>query len=182
MPDRALSPAGVLIGLVLTPRASYLSGVRRSVIQFGLLCWLTLAAVLPAAAESGQVMKVLPHFLDTNGLHTLSPSLYERDAYQAYLRLHPENRTGIRFDVQWKAKGPSFEPRTLRVELRGIAKGSLPRELTLEQPVTSAGWFGRWTSFALTGDKYRDFGEVTAWRVTLREGDHLLGEQKSFLW
>ena len=154
----------------------------RSVIGLVWFCWLTVAAVLPAAAESGQVMKVLPHFLDTNGLHTLSPSLYERDAYQAYLRLHPEKRTGIRFDVQWKAKGPSFEPRTLRLELRGIAKGSLPRELTLEQGVTSAGWFGRWTSLLLNGDKYRDFGEVTAWRVTLWEGDQLLGEQKSFLW
>lgn len=141
-----------------------------------------IAAVLPAAAESGQVMKVLPHFLDTNGLHTLSPSLYERDAYQAYLRQHPEKRSGIRFDVQWKAKGPSFEPRTLRLELRGIAKGSLPRALTLDQTVTSAGWFGRWTSIVLAGDKYRDFGEVTAWRVTLWEGAQLLGEQKSFLW
>jgi|SRR6516162_6548999 hypothetical protein len=154
----------------------------RSVIGLVWFCWLTVAAVLPAAAESGQVMKVLPHFLDTNGLHTLSPSLYERDAYQAYLRLHPEKRTGIRFDVQWKAKGPAFDPRTLQLELRGIAKGSLPRELTLKQGVTSAGWLGRWTSFLLTGDKYRDFGEVTAWRVTLWEGDQLLGEQKSFLW
>lgn len=171
-----------LISLVLAPRASYFSSVRRSVVQLGLLCWLTIAAVVPAAAQSGQVMKVLPHFLDTNGLHTLSPSLFERDAYQAYLRLHPENRSGIRFDVQWKAKGPSFEPRTLRLELRGIAKGRLPKELALEHGVTSTGWLGRWTSFALSGDKYRDFGEVTAWRVTLREGDQLLGEQKSFLW
>jgi len=156
--------------------------MRRVVIRLGLLCWLMIVAVLPAAAESGQVMKVLPHFLDTNGLHTLSPSLYERDAYQAYLRQHPEKRSGIRFDVQWKAKGPSFEPRTLRLELRGIAKGSLPRALTLDQTVTSAGWFGRWTSIVLAGDKYRDFGEVTAWRVTLWEGAQLLGEQKSFLW
>ena len=178
----SFSDKPALISLVLAPRASYFWSVRRSVVQLGLLCWLAIAAALPAAAQSGQVMKVLPHFLDTNGLHTLSPSLYERDAYQAYLRQHPENRSGVRFDVQWKAKGPSFEPRTLRLELRGIAKGSLPRELTLDQPVTSTGWFGRWTSFPLTGDKYRDFGEVTAWRVTLREGDELLGEQKSFLW
>src|SRR5258705_278478 len=169
-------------GLVFGSRASYFSSVRRTVIQLGLLGWLMMAVVFPAAAESGQVMKVLPHFLDTNGLHTLSPSLYERDAYQAYLRQHPENRSGVRFDVQWKAKGPSFEPRTLKLELRGIAKGSLPRELTLEHPVTSAGWFGRWTSFPLIGDKYRDFGEVTAWRVTPPERDQLLGGPKSFLW
>src|SRR6059036_401414 len=105
--------------------------MRRSFVCLSLVC--CFAAVLSANASTGKVLKVLPHFLDTNGLHTLSPSLYERDAYQAYLRQHPEKRSGIRFDVQWKAKGPSFEPRTLRLELRGIAKGSLPRELTLEQ-------------------------------------------------
>ena len=77
---------------------------------------------------------------------------------------------------------PAFEPRKLRLELRGIAKGNLPKELTLEQAVTSAGWFGRWASFVLSGDQYRDFGEVTAWHATIWEGDQLLGEQKSFLW
>jgi hypothetical protein len=32
------------------------------------------------------------------------------------------------------------------------------------------------------GDAYKQFGEVTAWRVSLWSGDQLLGEQKSFLW
>ena len=39
-----------------------------------------------------------------------------------------------------------------------------------------------WTGLALKGDEYEQFGEVTAWRVTLWEGTQLLGEQKSFLW
>ena len=56
-------------------------------------------------AVPARVMKVLPQFLDTNGVHTLSPSLYERDAYQAYLREHPDKRSGIRFEVHWR-KGP----------------------------------------------------------------------------
>jgi len=127
-------------------------------------------------------MKVLPHFLDANGRHTLSPSLYERDAYQAMLRQYPTNRSGIRFDVQWKAKDPPFGKLKLRIELRGIAQGNLPRQLVLEKEVEPGGWFSHWTSLPLIGGAYRDFGEVTAWRATLWNDSELLGEQKSFLW
>ena len=38
----------------------------------------------------------------------MSPSLYERDAYQARLRAHPEHRYGMRFDVQWRADREGF--------------------------------------------------------------------------
>src|SRR5438093_7818208 len=125
--------------------------MRCLVIRLGLLCWLMIAAVLPAAAESGQVMKVLPHFLDTNGLHTLSPSLYERDAYQAYLRQHPEKRSGIRFDVQWKTKPPIVGTPRLIVEMRGIAEGNLPRQIVLEKKVEPSGHFSRWIGFTVSG-------------------------------
>ena len=145
---------------------------------------LYLLTLLSASADNApaRVMKVLPHFLDTNGVHTINPSLYERDAYQAYLREHPEKRTGIRFDVQWKNRAPVFGKLTLRVELRGIVEGKLPRQRILQQDVEPTGWLGRWTSLGLTGREYRDFGEVTAWRVTLLEDNQLLAEQKSFLW
>ena len=53
-----------------------------------------------ASAATGRVLKVLPHLLDTNGLHTLKPSLYERDAYQAYLRKHPDDRWQHMSDVK----------------------------------------------------------------------------------
>lgn len=141
-----------------------------------------LFSVLAASAATGRVIKVLPHFLDLQGRYTLSPSLFERDAYQAKLRRHPELRSGLRFDIHWKIKGAPPAQIKLRVELRGVANGNLPRQLTLEQPVTRKHWFGQWTSIALTGDDYRKFGEMTAWRVTLWDGDQLLGEQKSFLW
>ena len=143
---------------------------------------LLLAAVISApAATTGSVVKVLPHFLDLKGRHALSPSLYDRDAYQAQLRQHPEQRSGIRFDVLWKAQAASGALLKLRVELRGIAKGATPRQKTLESEVKS-GRHSRWTSLTLGGDDYKDFGDVTAWRVTLWDGEQLMGEQKSFLW
>lgn len=159
-------------------RPGYFSLMRRTLM---LLPFLLLLA-FPAEAASGRVIKVLPHFLDRNGQHTLSPSLYERDAYQARLRNRPELRSGIRFDVQWKARGASAAPLTLYVELRGIAAGELPRETVLASEVTPRKWFSQWTGIALTGAEYEDFGEVTAWRVSLWAGDELLGQQKSFLW
>jgi hypothetical protein len=154
--------------------------MRRSLIWLWLAGCLVVA--LTAQAGTGRVIKVLPHFLDRKGQESLSPSLYERDAYQARLRLHPEQRSGIRYDVQWKAKGPVKEPLKLRVELRGLSAEGKAKRLTLEQPVELPRWWGAWTRVTLSGQQYKDFGDVTSWRVTLWEGNDLLGEQKSFLW
>ena len=150
-----------------------------------LLLW-SLTFCPAAAAIEGRVLKVLPQLLDKEGRNSKSPSLYDRDAYQAYLRLHPAQISALRFAVQWKAKAPESEPLRLRVEMRGMAHdlalGELPRETTLEQPVRQHHWFSHWTSVDLGAEQYKTFGEVTAWRVTLWDGDKLLGEQKSFLW
>ena len=147
-----------------------------------LIVWIGLLAAGTAGAATGKVIKVLPEFLDLKGRTSLSPSLYERDAYQAYLRQHPELQSGIRFYVQWKTHGPVYSPLKLRVEMVGTAKGNLPSRKALETEVKPGGWFSHWTSQDLAGEAYRQFGEVTAWRATLWEGDELLGEQKSFLW
>jgi hypothetical protein len=140
-----------------------------------------LATALSAGAATGRVIKVLPHFLDEQGRNSISPSLYDRDAYQLHLRNHPEKRSGLRFDVQWKARGAAWAPLKVRVELRGISQGDLPKTFVLEQEV-KPGWLSHWNSLPLTGEDYKKFGDVTAWRATLWEGDQLLSEQKSFLW
>jgi hypothetical protein len=128
------------------------------------------------------VLKVLPHFLDREGRNARAPSLYDRDAYQFFLRENPEKRSAIRFDVQWKAKGPFSDQLKLRVELRGIAQGNLPKQRVLEGPLEPPGRFSHWSGLSLSGEDYKQFGDVTAWRVTLWENGRLLGEQTSFLW
>lgn len=142
--------------------------------------WL-FAATFSASAATGRVVKVLPHFLDLKGRHSLSPSLYDRDAYQAQLRKHPEQRSALRFDVQWRAQNVKSKLK-LKVELRGTAKGDLPRSTTLESEIAPSRRTSRWTSLPLAGEDYKNFGEVSAWRVTLWDGEQLVGEQKSFLW
>jgi hypothetical protein len=142
---------------------------------------LLITGDLTASAATGRVVKVLAQFLDQKGRTSLSPSLYDRDAYQAQLRQKPEHCSGMRFDILWRGRSATREEATLRLELRGTAKGDIPTQKTIETKVTITGT-GHWERMRLDGDAYKQFGEVTAWRVTLWSGDQLLGEQKSFLW
>jgi hypothetical protein len=134
------------------------------------------------AESKGRVVKVLPHFLDLQGRHTLSPSLFERDAYQAYLREHPDKRSTIRINVEWKAKTDPGVELKLKIQLRGMAQGNLPSEQVLELPVSGGSFWTHWASATLTPAQYKECGDLTAWRVTLWAGDTQIGEQKSFLW
>lgn len=153
--------------------------MRRCFTQLFLLFFAMIA--LPSLAATGRVLKVLPHFLDQQGRHSLSPSLYDRDAYQAQLRAHPEQRSAIRFDVNWRARAVPGTKVKIRVELRGTAKGNLPSQTTLEAELPASAT-SKWASLTLGGEDYKKFGEVTAWRTTLWDGEQLVGEQKSFLW
>ncbi len=141
----------------------------------------SLSMAFADEAAAGRVIKILPLFLDLKGHDALSPSLYDRDAYQVYLRQHPDQRSAIRFDVLWKASNTGDAELKLWVELRGIGQNGLPRQAILER-VVKPGFFRHWASLTLDGADYKNFGELVAWHVTLRVGDQLLGEQKSFLW
>ncbi len=145
-----------------------------------LLLLVLLAARVPAGeAASAKIIKVLPHLLDRQSRHSLSPSLYERDAYQAFLRKNPDQCSGLRFDVQWRAKRAAGSPLLLRVEIRG-AKGTQP--VVLEQTVRRDHSYRRWSTLRVDGDSYGKLGEVIAWRATLWDGSQPVAAQNSFLW
>jgi hypothetical protein len=132
-------------------------------------------------AAEGKVCKVLPQFLDEKGRTSLAPSLYERDAYQFYLRRHVYRRSGLRLAVEWKAKDIDWHTLKLRAEMRGLVADNL-HTVTLETPVKKGNIFGHWAEVNLTGPEYKKFGELVAWRVTLLEGDKPIDAQESFLW
>lgn len=140
--------------------------------------WWLAGAALHAGAD--RVVKVLPHYLDTAGRHALSPSLFERDAYQALLRAHPERRGGLRFDVQWKARRTAGQPRRLRLELvsESHPRGRpLVREVSLPEKRTRG-----WAVLKLDAAAEGALGEWRAWRVALLVGEQVVAEQHSFLW
>jgi hypothetical protein len=162
------------------PPHGYLSLMRRLFVWLLWAGWL--AAALSAPAATGRVIKVLPQFLDLKGRNSSSPSLYERDAFQAFLRQHTNQISTVKFNIQWRTAGKPAGPVKLRVELHGILRNELPEELVLEKPVEPSGWFGRWTAISLRPEEFQKLGEVTGWRVTLWENGQRLGEQQSFLW
>jgi hypothetical protein len=143
-----------------------------------LLLGLAVSAVA-ADAPTGKIIKVLPQFLDKEGRVSLTPSLYTRDAYQAELRARPEQRSGLRFMVQWKASDASTL--AMKVEMRGLRTNETTT-VTLESALVKDGWFSTWTELTVHGDEYKKFGEMVAWRVTLWDGKTELAEQKSFMW
>ena len=145
----------------------------------GLIAVLLASTALLAHASGGKVLKVLPHFLDKEGRHTLSPSLFERDAYQAHLRKTPTEIGGLRFDIEWSASGKPTALR-VRVEARGNKAGTKPA--MLETTVVQSSFGNTWSALTLDKEAYQQLGGVAAWRATLWDGDQLLAEQKSFLW
>jgi hypothetical protein len=151
--------------------------------RFNLLLMVCFACVTGSTllAAPAKVIKVLPHFLDLKGRASLVPSLYERDAYQAFLLKHSEQRSALRFDVQWKARSVDWSKLKLRVEMRGVT-GNVIHSQTLEQAARQKGWFSNWSALTLSGEEFRKLGELVSCRATLWEGDQQLAEQKSFLW
>lgn len=147
--------------------------------RLGLFLFLFLLPASAAPAAPARIIKVLPHYLDREGRHSLSPSLYERDAYQAFLRKTPAERSGLRFDVQWKGRG--LQHPKLRVELRGSAEKN-PTTALIETGVSVGRASSRWSAVTLRGPDYATFGELIAWRLTFWDGDQQVAEQKSFLW
>ena len=152
--------------------------MRIRTISCCLLLWACSAIGLEAA--SARILKVLPQYLDKEGRHALSPSLYERDAYQAYLRQHPEKRSGLRYAVNWKAKGTHGEKLILRMELRSGARD--PSQPIVLEKTVRAHFFSSWSSLPISEQEYVEYGNITAWRASLWRGTELLAEEKSFLW
>lgn len=153
--------------------------MRRLLMTLLLLGSLSLAGA--ADAVSGRVVKVLPMFLDLKGHDAVTPSLFDRDAYQAWLRLNTNQISALRVNVWCKTVNADKTRLKLHVELRGIGENNLPRVAVLEK-AAATGFFHRWTSLTLDGADYKNLGALVAWRVTLWSGDQMLSEQKSFLW
>lgn len=145
------------------------------------LLLISLAVSSATDTMTGNIVKVLPLFLNLQGHDALTPSLYDRDAYQVHLRAHTNEVSGMRFDVLWSTANAIRTNLLLRVELRGIGHAGVPNQTNLEQIVTPH-YFRHWTSLPLTGADFEKFGVVVAWHATLWSGETRLSEQKSFLW
>jgi len=146
-----------------------------------LAAFALLVGALSAQAASGRIIKLLPHYLDKEGRHTLSPSLYERDAYQAHLRSNPDEVSGIRFDFKWRASSADRDKLRMRIEIRG-SKTQPGNPFVIEQAIKRKGLFGRWASVTIEKEAFDKVGKMIAWQATLLEDNVELAQQRSFLW
>ena len=132
-------------------------------------------------SAASKISKVLPHLLDKKGLHTLSPSLLERDAYQAQLRSNPDQCSGIRFDVKWSKGNRKTKTGTLlKVQVELQTSASI-KPIVLSQSI-KLNRSGGWDSLKLDGENYKTIGKIIGWRVLLLEDGKVLAERRSFLW
>ncbi len=134
-----------------------------------------------ALADGAKIIKVLPHLLDKNGKNSVAPSLFERDAYQAHLRLHPQDVYGVRYDVQWRNRQSHETTLKLRLQIRSDnTKNSTPT--LIETEVKPTRYWSRWSSISIPVDTYKKLGHVISWKVELLSGEEVIAQQSSFLW
>lgn len=139
--------------------------------------------VLPteSALAEGKIYKVLPHLLDLKGKHTSSPSLFERDAYQEFLKENPSLISGIGFDIHWKC--PSGHERDLNIVME--IRGSKNYQASPTRKIIKAKakkYFKTWSRITLSNKEMESIGKIVAWKVSLMEGNETLTEHFSFLW
>lgn len=142
---------------------------------------LFIVAGITAVGSEPRIQKVLPHLRDEKGRISVSPGLFDRDAYQQTLRQNPSRVSGVRFDIQWSAPREKRDSLTLRLELR-TARGKPGQTLVIQAPTRDNRRRGGWSSVLLGPEEYAQAGEVLAWRAVLMDGETELAEQKSFLW
>ncbi len=148
------------------------------------LCTASLLCLAPVnnAVAEGRVHKVLLHLLDLDGRHTPAPSLFERDAYQEYLRSNPELVSGMAFDVLWKVPKGKKRNLQMRLEIRG-SKNYQSSPFSRTVPVNATGFFKTWTRIDLSTADMDSIGQIVAWKVTVVEDEETdLCSHYSFLW
>lgn len=142
---------------------------------------IVLFLALPANAGSVKVYKVLPHYLDKEGRHTLSPSLFERDRYQALLKTTPQKCSTVRFDVLWRNTTANIENLNISIEIRGTKQSEKTVSFSEKLPSKRSIW-SKWKKITIPEEIFLQVEGISAWRVMIRDGETVLCEYCSFLW
>lgn len=140
-----------------------------------------LLVVTSVQAGSIKIFKVLPHYLDKQNRHSLSPSPFERDRYQSILRADIEKCSTIRFDIQWRNTLSDLENMSITVEIRGNKMGSEPVSFTQKLPSKKSIW-SKWTKIKIPEETFHKMDGIGAWRVIIQDGEKTLQEYRSFMW
>jgi hypothetical protein len=144
------------------------------------LCAILLLNTVLVFGGEARIIKVLPQLLDAQGRNALSPSLFDRDAYQMVLRLNPDQVSALRFEVQYKTRGIDG-PLRLRIEVRG-SKTPMGKHHIFETDVKPGGWLSKWGRLQLDRATSDSIGSLVAWKASLLQNGEEIALQESFLW
>jgi hypothetical protein len=144
------------------------------------LCGILLLNTILVFGGEAKIIKVLPQLLDTQGRNALSPSLFDRDAYQMILRQNPDQISALRFEVQYKARGIEGSLR-LRIEVRG-SKTAIGERHIFETDVKPGGWLSKWGRLQLDRATSDRIGSLVSWKASLVQNGEVIAQQESFLW
>jgi hypothetical protein len=141
---------------------------------------LIVATTVIATAAEQRVIKVLPHLMDKEGRIAKSPSLFERDAYQQWLRENPDQQSGVRYDILWQSYISGEY--TLKLELLGRVENGRANARTVELKLDVKDRLRHWNHIKFEGEEFHGFGQIVAWRVSIWQDGEILAKEQSFLW
>ncbi len=165
--------------------------------RFALIFLATVLVTLRLPAETAlfndyEVLKVNHELLDgTGGTEGEVGDLVSKAKHQRTLSssvtspsLNTTNVvTGIRFIVHWRAPASEIPNFDVKVEARGTipqTNEETAKILIRKYPQTPT--YSGWTFIDLTGDTFRRFGALMAWRVSLLQNGRVMASRHSFTW
>lgn len=87
-------------------------------------------------------------------------------------------RRGHYFTITWKNKGPKADFTTV-FEYREVRSKEIVRKLQQDAHAVSG---ATRSYFAVVDKAYGAYGPIVSWRFTVRKGDTIVAEAKSFIW
>lgn len=148
------------------------------------------AEQLPAAGR--HLKKVLFFWLDKDGQYSQHPSMFERDAYQAYLRENPEEIHGLKVAILLSGSKGKLESSELELKIQGPPGPEIkePLEFRLELADQVDRKLRRWVYWdidpvnaeASDGSLKLLPEAIVSWRLTLLDEDQPVDRLQSYLW
>lgn len=175
----------VLLGL----QGKLIAGIDRSVRTLSFLIITCLSGMLIPSLRADEVstpgfevLKVNHEFIDSSGYTKEEPGdLINRARYQSMIR-NTDKVRGIRFFIHWKAPNNDGRRLAVKLEARGYDAGSERNSMEVItrriEDVDSSGWI----SVDIDADRYKQFGKLMAWKVSLWSGNELKSSRYSFTW
>jgi hypothetical protein len=156
--------------------------MKSSLFLLGSLAAILLLGACSTGKPETAIRKVqIFHMKSDRPPATADPMIVSETRKRMWGAISPSERRariGNYYAAHWRAAQPG-QPATVRLEFRQANTGSKTHVQEVALPAAGA---RNVTNFNIIGEAYQTGGRVVAWRLTVAQGDQLIGEESSFLW